>query len=212
MNRDVEGPDTSIIRAFAAIVFPDVIHHFLRDLQGELKNTVNMSASWPEPSAMHLTLAFLGDIPVSMVPDIQVCMVQSITGYQQALFGSRSHSGPDDRRVSLSLGGVGFFPSVKNNRVLWTGVRGHTDRLELLYSILVKQLAQAGVRTDQRRFKPHVTLARIKKPVPADQAVSVIQHFGNRISDNFIVDSITLFKSRLTASGAMHTPLGSIRV
>ena len=61
--------------------------------------------------------------------------------------------------------GTGAFPSAKNPRVLWLGVNEPTGAMKDLATHIDKDLHQLGFESrNQRAFKPHLTLARIRDP------------------------------------------------
>ncbi len=140
----------SNIRAFIAISLPEGIKNYLKDLQKKLQKS-GIKASWTRPEAMHLTLKFLGNISVSKIDPIKKCMEQTRTG----ILGH-----------TLSASGIGVFPSAKNARVIWSEIRGQTDVLEKLANRLELILFEdMGIKKENKRFSPHLTIARIRQVV-----------------------------------------------
>jgi 2'-5' RNA ligase len=88
--------------------------------------------------SLHLTLAFLGDIPTDRVADA-MGVVEAITV----------------EPFELTLDRVGYW---KHNRILWAG--GVSPRLTFLADALNAGLRAAGFGLDTRPFSPHVTLLR----------------------------------------------------
>ena len=113
--------------------------------------------------------------------------------------------------LSLSAGGVGVFPSVKKARVVYAGIKGETDRLAALHKTLDADLAGQGFKKEERRFAPHLTLARIKTKSNPSSLVHLIRTFQDRQSEGFTTSSMSLFKSDLTPRGAIHTELFTSR-
>ena len=178
----------SHVRAFIAISLPGSIRQVLKRIQGDLKLR-GMKASWTKPGSLHLTLKFLGDLPSEEIESIKDAIVQAVDGFS---------------RFELSLGRMGVFPNVKAPRILWAGVGGETDTLERLFKALEIHIQALGWKKERGRFFPHITLGRIRKPNP------VIRSMKEDIESNshlFEVQGITLFKSELTPSNAIHTPL-----
>ncbi|MFH1156129.1 MAG: RNA 2',3'-cyclic phosphodiesterase [Pseudomonadota bacterium] len=179
------------LRVFIALPLPEYVVMFLKALQRDIMS-IGFKASWSRMDAVHLTLAFMGDIDPDQVPVL-------IRALGLAAEGSEG--------FSLHAGGVGVFPSVKNARVIWAGVKGETDRLAGLHARLWTCLAQEGFPGESGRFAPHLTLARLKGYSDPKVMVAMIQKFQDFRSEVFACESVCLFKSDLLGSGAVHTCL-----
>ncbi|MCK5162369.1 MAG: RNA 2',3'-cyclic phosphodiesterase [Desulfobacula sp.] len=184
--------DNSHIRVFIAFPLPKETKNFLQGLQGQLKKS-GIRASWTKPATMHLTLKFLGNVNINKIDTIKKCMIRAVTGVS-------NHT--------LSASGIGVFPSVKKARVIWSGTRGRTDILERLAKRLEAILFKdAGIKKENKRFSPHLTLARIKQPISPKTMIKLLQEFKDFCSEDFLVSEILLFQSELISSGAIHTPI-----
>ena len=162
----------------------------LRELEGAL--------SWVSPDKRHLTLRFLGEQPVEAVDEI----VRAADAAAAML-----------RPFSMTLGGFGAFPNFRRARVVWLGVE-QEPRLELLHHDLELTLERAGHELEGRPFRPHVTLARVRTPLPVERA-RALARAARRISFTATqqVSAITLFESALAPSGSHYrrvhsAPLG----
>ncbi len=177
------------IRSFIAIQLPDSVKSTLADLQGKISN-LGITASFPNPETFHLTLKFLGNIFPDDLDAVEKCLKKSVQGVlPHTLFTS----------------GIGAFPSVKHPRIIWSGIRGETDRLEALAagldSVLFKDM---GIKKEEKRFTPHLTLARMKQRVLPNTIIKLIKDFQNFRTPDFSVSGIGLFQSTLTSFGAIH--------
>ncbi|MCD4741467.1 MAG: RNA 2',3'-cyclic phosphodiesterase [Desulfobacteraceae bacterium] len=192
------------IRAFIAIALPEKIVSHLRGLQTHLK-TYKVKASWPNPSNMHLTLKFLGNIPCSKIQGINHSISATILDFKK-----------ENKRLSLSTKGIGVFPSVKKPGIIWSGIqsgiKGQTNRLEMMHSLLEANLEKTDFKKEKKRYFPHITLCRLKQPVSESRITQILKRYSNINSDSFFVNSIILFKSQLTSSGAVHTKLFSEKI
>jgi 2'-5' RNA ligase len=154
---------------------------------------------------MHLTLKFLGDIPCSRVQDINHSISAAVLDFKK-----------DNNSLSLLIKEIGVFPSVKKSKIIWSGIQsdieGQTNRLEIIHYLLKSHLKKIGLKKDKKRFSPHITLCRLKRPIPEKQTTQILEKHANIKSDSFLVNSITLFKSQLTSSGAIHTKLFSEKI
>ncbi len=180
----------SHVRAFIAISLPGS-GQVLERIQAELR-LKGMKASWTKPGSLHLTLKFLGNLPFNEIESIQAAMVKTVDPFS---------------RLELSLGRLGVFPDVKAPRVLWAGVDGGTDTLEKLFKTLEIHIRALGWKKERQRFLPHITLGRIRKQIFPSRMINFLKEDRQIGSHLFEVQGITLFKSELTPSGAIHTPL-----
>jgi len=103
---------------------------------------------------LHITLAFLGQQPITLIPTLQEIMM-----------------GLPPPDMTLVLDRLGYFP---RNRVAWAGIGGVPEALMALQQTLTQALAQHGIAfNDQSGFRPHVTLAR-DALAPGEVAVEAI--------------------------------------
>jgi 2'-5' RNA ligase len=182
---------SDVVRTFIAIPLPDAVKRFLSDIQSELKSA-GWTAAWPSPERFHLTLKFLGPIPRKLLIPIQSVMAAFSGAYPA---------------FTLTAGGIGVFPNVRNARIVWIGIHEQTEHLMQVVTDLEKKLHPMGIPAQSRPFFPHITLARIKKPVRPHDMISVIKRFESNSSHAFPVNRLVLYKSRLQPQGAVHTPL-----
>ncbi|MCK5098832.1 MAG: RNA 2',3'-cyclic phosphodiesterase [Desulfobacteraceae bacterium] len=188
------------IRAFIAITLPEKVIFHLKDLQTHLK-TYKIKASWPKASSMHLTLKFLGDISVLKIQDINHSMHEAVLEFRR-----------ENKKLLLSSGGIGVFPSVNKPRIIWSGIKDQTSRLELMHSLLDAHLEKAGFKKEKKHFSPHITICRLKQPISKKHITRILENYSDIKPDTFLVNSITLFKSQLLSSGAVHTKLFSKKI
>ena len=182
-----------MIRAFIALKLPEQVTHALEDLQSALKNQ-GLKLRWVPPANIHLTLKFLGDVRDEQLQAVK-SVIQKLSGSQTAFI--------------LESKGLGVFPTVKKARVLWSGIHGHVDRLAALQSDLDKALAGIGFVADNRNFKGHLTLGRVKGRIDGKKLASAITACGAFASSSWAVERLVLFKSDLKPTGAVYTELFS---
>ncbi len=101
-------------------------------------------ARWTPPEQFHLTLSFIGEVDGSTFLDIREALAEI--------------SVP---QFSLQLQGVGFFPPRGQPRVIWAGIE-KSEPLHLLQRKITTRLFQRGLEPDNRKFSPHITLARLQ--------------------------------------------------
>lgn len=133
-------------RLFTALEIPQDIALSLSFLRGGLP-----SARWIDPQNYHLTLRFIGDVEPRLADEI----VASLDRVDRPAF-------------ALALRGVGAFGTRKPHSI-YAGVEASSELCELQGEIerICKRL---GLPADQRKFVPHVTLARLRQPKPTEVA------------------------------------------
>lgn len=169
-----------MIRLFIAIDIPDTIR---REVAG-MGRTIPKARVVREEQ-LHLTLKFIGEVESSRLLDIDEVLAEIFFP-----------------RFSLSLKGVGTFPPRGKPRVLWAGVE-KTEQAVALRNSIERELAAAGIPREGKKYRPHLTLARLR-----NCPVRELQQFlaGNAFfhSSEFEVDSFQLYSSILTQRGARH--------
>ena len=179
------------IRTFIAIKLPKNIISSIDKIQEGLI-TYGFKVRWVRPQNIHLTLKFLGNISKADIDKIGDTMTESVGEY-----------GP----ISLNVKGIGAFPGIKRPRVVWVGITGRIDRLAGLQGKLEKKLAEIGFPEENRPFKGHLTIGRVKGKIDPKRFLDAMHEFAESGSTTFIADKIILFRSELKPSGAVYTEL-----
>jgi 2'-5' RNA ligase len=182
------------IRAFVAISLPDDIIDHVSGLQSALKSR-GLRLRWVKPQNVHLTLKFLGDIPVAVVGDVGLALQRA----------SR-----ETATMALTVQGMGAFPGIRRARVLWVGLGGQVEALQFLYSRIEDELADLGLAREKRGFKAHLTLARMKGPVDSRDLAAAVEEAGNYEPHPFNARRLILYKSDLRPQGAIYSPMVEI--
>ncbi|QQP89041.1 RNA 2',3'-cyclic phosphodiesterase [Skermanella rosea] len=172
-----------MIRLFVALELPEAVRERLAGLGGGVPG-----ARWTEPENLHLTVRFIGEVENGLLPDID------------AALGSVSAPAFD-----LVLDGVGQFGSGSRSRVLWAGVE-RNDALVHLNQKVESALVRAGLPREERRYSPHVTLARLRD-APQERVGRFIQDRGLFRAGPIRVEHFTLFESRPGSGGPVYDPL-----
>ena len=184
--------DEKPIRAFLAIDPPEEILQAIGRIQGRLQMMIHGELRWVRPEAIHLTLEFFGDIPESAVADIAAVVEPAAAG-----------AAP----FSLAIGGAGVFPDQRRPRVLWLGMNGDVPRLLLFQQGLEAELGRIGFPAEERPFRPHLTLARIKSARGLTGLERALEMEEGSTAGEFTASGIGLIRSELTPRGAVYTRL-----
>ena len=162
-------------RMFVAVVPPAQV---LDDLSDFLEPRRDAGMPWIHPEQWHLTLAFMEAVPH-----------RSTDTLVEHLEGAAARR----RTFSLRLAGAGAFPDPTRAKVLWLGVGG-TPELERLAVNVRAAASTAGAPGDGKAFRPHLSLAHLKRPVEATRWLRILDTFAGR---SWEVDEFDLIASHL---------------
>ncbi len=180
------------IRAFLAIEPTEDILQALSGLQEKLKREITGRISWTKPQGQHLTLKFFGDVSGEDVKNI--C----------AAVKNRIASGSS---LNLKIEKLGVFPDARRPRVLWCGVAGDGEKLSVLQKQLDSDFAGIGFPCDDRPFRAHLTLGRIKESHGLAGISESLTKHNDFAAGVFVCNELILFQSKLSPQGAVYTKL-----
>jgi 2'-5' RNA ligase len=183
------------VRLFVAIDLDDGVRRAVADLQRRIASGLKSDRPprWVGAGQMHLTLAFLGEIAEPTVPAI----VKAISANLEV------------SPFSAVFERLGVFPSHGSPRVLWLGISEGADHLLRVQQEVVRRLQLCSVQLEQRRFQPHLTLARWRESprARASDARRALAADPQRPVARATVDHVTLYQSRLSPAGPSYTAL-----
>ena len=148
------------MRLFISINFDDRTKENILSVQRRLKNLGK--GRFTSPENLHLTLAFLGEVPKERISELKALM-----------------DGIDVSEMQLTFCEIGAFR--KESELWWIGIR-QNEKLSQLQAELVAKLKVAGFTPDSKRFKPHITLAREMHIGRVEQSDILSQNFSCRAS------------------------------
>jgi 2'-5' RNA ligase len=180
------------IRAFLAIEPPEDILQAMSHLQEKLKREISGRISWTKPQGQHLTLKFFGDISSDDVKNISL-VVQNRIAAAPAL--------------NLKIEKMGVFPDTRKPRVVWCGVAGDREKLLVLQKHLDTDFAGIGFPCEDRPFRAHLTLGRIKDLHGLTGISEAMTKYGAFTAGEFSCKELILFQSKLLPQGAVYTKL-----
>ena len=149
---------------------------------------------WTDPDGWHVTLAFLGQVPPSLVAPIEDAL-SSVSRRSMAF--------------RLASGRLGAFPSPNRARVIWYRIENDGARLALLAHEVQSALAPLVPRlADAPSFRPHLTLARARD----ERGLRLADWLARREAPvgSIEVDRVVLYRSHLGRGPAQYEPLVSL--
>jgi RNA 2',3'-cyclic 3'-phosphodiesterase len=180
-----------MIRSFIAVDIPAGIRNELDKLSKELQKT-GSEVSWVKSDRVHLTLKFLGNVLPEKIDEIKL-----------ALGEAAASSFP----FRLQPASCGAFPSLKQMRVIWVGLRGEEELLRALQKKVETALSPLGFEPEDRPFRAHLTLGRVKGKRQLRSLQEALLARQNFQTEAFDVTELVLYKSDLRPEGARYTPL-----
>jgi 2'-5' RNA ligase len=177
------------IRSFIAIKIPglDPLRRVLKDL-----SAMGRALKAVDPDNLHVTLKFLGETEVILVPEILELLTEEAVALEPC---------------ELTIAGLGVFPHAQRPSVVWAGLEG-AQTLTALAVDLEAGLELMGFPRESRPFVPHLTLARVKAKPPESLGALLSRHAKTQFGAATI-EQVELIRSELGPEGSRYTVLGT---
>jgi len=190
------------LRTFIAIELDEAVRDAIGRVQGKFQRQApHGSVKWVAPHAMHLTLKFLGDTPVSRVSKVADGLAAACAGFAS---------------FDISIEGRGCFPNLRRPRVIWVAVRDVGGRsLAPLQTAIERHIAPLGFPTEERGFSPHLTLGRVARSAGAAEEAAIGQMVERSVVEQIAVQrvhAVHLIKSDLRPAGPVYTVLATVEL
>lgn len=179
------------IRSFVAIEIPEALGQNLENFLRELRNT-GADVKWVRPEGVHLTLKFLGAVEQDLLARVSLSLGPVVEKFAP---------------FKLKVQGTGFFPSFRKPRVVWAGLSDEEGAISRLQREIEGITASLGFPSEDRPFKPHLTLGRVRSPKGKNLLTQKIEGNANLELGSFLVERVVLFRSDLRPGGAVYTRL-----
>jgi 2'-5' RNA ligase len=185
------------VRLFVAVEPSAAVRRGAADIAEAIREALGRDADrrfrWIPAENLHLTLWFLGEIAEPKSAEVLNAL--------RIRF--------EEKPFALHLSGLGTFPKSGSPRVLWLGAGEGAEGLVRLHAAIGERLGPLGFSREARPYSAHLTLARIKEPLPARvrTRLSDAQHRLGTDAGRCWVEAVTLFRSRTSPKGAVYEPL-----
>jgi 2'-5' RNA ligase len=181
------------IRAFVAVELAPEVRGALAE-EVERLAQCGANVKWVAPGDLHVTLKFLGQVDRHGIPDVLAAIERGAAA---------------SRPFEMEVAGLAFFPKPTRPRVVAAGVDEEGVRaLAGLFTKLEEGLVPMGFKKDERGFKAHVTLGRVKSPKGIGRLADRLLTFDGEPFGEETVESVALFMSELRREGPVYTALG----
>jgi 2'-5' RNA ligase len=180
------------LRLFVACELPQEALDALARLQADLREKGAGRLRWVRPEGIHLTLKFLGAVAPEMAQRVTDALAASIV---------------EPFTLNLRFDRLGSFGGRMRLRVLWIGLAGDVEELASLAETVENALRPLGFPRENRRFAPHLTLAR----VPDDMGIEERSRLADLIAayklpplPSMSISEVALMQSFLLPGGARY--------
>lgn len=175
------------VRAFFALPIPDAARQALLEAQLAMKPRAGAVPRWVDASQMHLTLKFLGWVDPDRVPRFVALTESAAAGVAP---------------VDTAWTGLAAFPGTHRARVIVAEVADPGGALSTLAGRIEAAVEALDIPREERAFRAHVTLARIKRPGNVESWLD-----GVTLEGALRLDELVLYRSELAPGGSIYTPL-----
>lgn len=176
------------MRLFTGIDLPEDVRERLERLLMHLRPTAHLK--WSPVYNLHVTLKFIGEWAEEKLPQLETAL----------------RSIPKRPAIRVEVRGLGWFPNPHHPRVFWVAAHGG-DALAALAKDSETALEPLGIAKEGRAFTAHLTLARIKEPVPLDSLRGAIAQVESADFGTFDADRFYLYRSQPGSAGSIYTKL-----
>jgi 2'-5' RNA ligase len=184
------------VRTFIAIELPANIREFLSRCQDRLRQAGG-DVRWVRPDLVHLTLVFLGEVPVDAQADLEKSVREALAGF-----------GP----LPLQAGGAGRFPPKGLPRTIWVGISEPAGNLPRLQKALAEATLLFAEKVEDRPFAAHLTLGRVRSGKRARDLTGILDAMAGQTGPTFEAREVMILKSELSAQGPTYTALAKVQL
>jgi len=187
-------PETT--RAFVAVEIHPANRAVILEFQTRLADQVH-GLRWVASESLHLTLAFLGDVPDAKLTTLNEEIAHAIQEFSP---------------FQMTARGLGAFPSAARAQTVWIDLETAGPLLPLRAAV-VEATRKAGCPPKDDRFTPHVTIARARRDSRRGLDLrEPIRQYADWSAGSWTVAEVVTFQSDLTPKGPIYSPLSRARL
>jgi 2'-5' RNA ligase len=179
-------------RGFVAVPLPETIRNEAAAVVERLRGCAEVR--WTATANLHLTLKFLGNVEPRVLPALAA-----------GLAGVARTAVP----FEIELQGAGAFPRVDRPQVVWIGVVGGQEALAALAAGVDRACADAGFSREERPFRAHLTLGRVKPASGAGDLPARLRSLCDVPLGAARIERFELMQSTLTPRGPVYSVVES---
>jgi RNA 2',3'-cyclic 3'-phosphodiesterase len=181
------------MRLFLAITLPDEVRAGITRAGARARAQVP-HVRWVREESLHLTLRFVGERPDADVPRLAEAVEHAMMG--MGAFAATVHD-------------AGAFPNFRRPRAVWLDMHPHESFVSIA-TRLDAVLAGLGIDAENRPFRPHVTLGRVREPLSPAEGEALERELGAmRERWALTIREVILMRSSPGPGGSIYTPLAA---
>lgn len=184
----------AMVRTFVAINLHGSLHTALSEVVEKLSAS-KAKVKWVEPGNVHLTLKFLGNVEEEHLPEVFAACERAVKGI---------HS------FTLEMRAVGCFPNAKSPRIVWLGLERGIEAVKELQDRVEDELEAIGFPREDRPFKAHLTIGRVKGKQGLSRLCRLMDEERNIFVGSMRTEKISVMKSTLNPSGPVYSELKAV--
>ena len=147
---------------------------------------------WTARPQFHVTVKFIGDFDPGKLPRLEECLNEAALSFEP---------------FEAELKGLDAFPNLKRPKVLFVPVAEGKEYFTKLSRVISTRIWGLGIGMDDKDFRAHLTLGRVREEQDVSPAVRALRESGLALGVGWKVKGFSLFQSQLTPQGAVYTRL-----
>lgn len=185
------------MRFFIALEIPSENISQFQAIQDKLHKLIPQ-VKLTDPDKIHLTLAFIGEQPDTLIDKLTEVIKATSAGIPS---------------FEVTPAYIDGFPNLHHPNILWIGVKDDIDKILLLREGVKDGLASLHLPVDERRFIPHISIAKLNKQLNISRNLEVeLEKIMTLPFDPIKITSIKLFESIPSEGFHKHNTLAEVRL
>ncbi len=181
------------MRAFLGIPISDELKPKILNIQ---KRFSNFDIKFVEPENLHFNLKFFKEIGEQEVEKLKQILQETSEKFEP---------------FEIEIKGIGAFPSKNYIRVIWLGVKEGYNIIKILAETVQESIEVLGF-LKEGKYIPHLTLGRVRSVRNKNELIALVEELRDKEIGRMKIDTIKLFKSKLSPSGPVYEEVFSVKL
>ena len=181
------------MRAFLGISIPEEIKSKILGVQ---KRFSKFDIKFVESENLHFNLKFFREIGDQEIEKLKQILKEVSEKFEP---------------FEIEIKGIGTFPSKNYIRVIWLGVKEGNNIIAMLGESIQDSIEPLGF-LKEGRFIPHLTLARVRTARNKEDLISKVEELKDIEIGKMKVDSMILFRSKLSPKGPFYEEVFNVKL
>ncbi|MBI4832474.1 MAG: RNA 2',3'-cyclic phosphodiesterase [Candidatus Lindowbacteria bacterium] len=167
------------VRTFIAITMAGSLHKTIGEVIDKFSSS-KASVKWVEPHNAHVTIKFLGIVEEARLPEVFAACEKAAEGFNP---------------IDIEVKAVGCFPSMKRPKVVWLGIEKGAESIKQLQQRVEAELERIGFPKEDKPFKAHLTIGRMKGQQGMSRLCSLLEEERNVFIGSMRAEKLSVMKS-----------------